>query len=203
MRAKKDDFNGSAEKTVKAVRRAARQRFAGEEKIGIVLQDLRGEESLALMRRQVKINLNLYFRLCKEFLEPGKKRMIGASAREVTLHDGTALRTQRVELKSLKEAIDMESSAGKLIFQVVGPLAEFQGAQIRERTLNGLEAVRACVCKGGRRKKLDGRQRSQAIDFCCARNQTVNEMCEPMGISRATRYAYDDESARPPGVVQP
>ena len=77
MRAKKNPSNGSAEKTVKAIRRATRRRYAAEEKIRIVLEGLRGEESIAELCRREQINQNLYYRWSKEFLEAGKKRLAG------------------------------------------------------------------------------------------------------------------------------
>ena len=84
MRAKKKPSNGSAEKTVKAIRRATRRRYAAQEKIRIVLQGLRGEESIAELCRREQINQNLYYRWSKEFLEAGKKRLAGDTKREAT-----------------------------------------------------------------------------------------------------------------------
>ena len=71
MRTKKNQSNGSAEKTVKAIRRATRRQYAAEEKIRIVLEGLRGEESIAELCRREQINQNLYYRWSKEFLEAG------------------------------------------------------------------------------------------------------------------------------------
>ena len=82
MRAKKSHSNGSAEKTVRAIRRATRRRYAAEEKIRIVLQGLRGEESIAELCRREQINQNLYYRWSKELLEAGKKRLAGDTKRE-------------------------------------------------------------------------------------------------------------------------
>ena len=77
MRAKKNPSNGSAEKTVKAIRRATRRRYAAEEKIRMVLEGLRGKDSIAELCRWEQINQNLYYRWSKEFLEAGKKRLAG------------------------------------------------------------------------------------------------------------------------------
>ena len=84
MRTTKNQSNGSAEKTVKAIRRATRRQYAAEEKIRIVLEGLRGEESIAELCRRVQINQNLYYRWPKEFLEAGKKRLAGDTKREAT-----------------------------------------------------------------------------------------------------------------------
>ena len=65
----------SAEKVVQAIRRKTRRRFSAEEKIRIVLEGLRGEESSAALCRREGLNSNLYYRWSKEFLEAGKKRL--------------------------------------------------------------------------------------------------------------------------------
>jgi transposase len=72
----------SAEKAIRDIRRATRRRYSAEEKIRIVLEGLRGESSIAELRRKEGINQNLYYRWSKEFLEAGKKRLAGDTARE-------------------------------------------------------------------------------------------------------------------------
>ena len=67
----------SAEKVVKNIRRRTRWRFSAEEKIRIVLEGLRGEESIATLCRREGIVTNLYYRWSKEFLEAGKKQLQG------------------------------------------------------------------------------------------------------------------------------
>src|ERR1700746_3173477 len=74
----------SAEKTVRDIRRATRRHHSAEEKIRIVLEGLRGEDSIAELCRKEGINQNLYYRWSKEFLEAGKKRLAGETAREAT-----------------------------------------------------------------------------------------------------------------------
>src|SRR5437764_3887610 len=71
----------SAEKTVRDIRRATRRHHSAEEKIRIVLEGLRGEDSIAELCRKEGINQNLYYRWSKEFLEAGKKRLAGDTAR--------------------------------------------------------------------------------------------------------------------------
>src|ERR1700741_276242 len=70
----------SAEKTVRDIRRATRRHHSAEEKIRIVLEGLRGEDSVAELCRKEGINQNLYYRWSKEFLEAGKKRLGGGDA---------------------------------------------------------------------------------------------------------------------------
>ena len=70
-----------AEQVVKGIRRATRRQFSAEEKIRIVLSGLRGEYSIAELCRREGIVQNLYYRWSKEFLEAGKKRLAGDTAR--------------------------------------------------------------------------------------------------------------------------
>ena len=74
----------SAERVVRDIRRKTRRRFSAEEKIRIVLEGLRGEESIATLCRREGLNPNLYYRWSKEFLEAGKKRLLGDTTREAT-----------------------------------------------------------------------------------------------------------------------
>ena len=74
----------SAEKTVRDIRRATRKRYSAEEKIRIVLEGLRGEDSIAELCRREGINANMYYRWSKEFLEAGTKLLAGDTAREAT-----------------------------------------------------------------------------------------------------------------------
>ena len=72
----KSNRTGSAEETVKDIRRATRKSYGSEEKIRIVLEGLRGEHSIAELCRIEGINQNLYYRRSKDFLEAGKKRQV-------------------------------------------------------------------------------------------------------------------------------
>lgn len=86
---------------IEEIRRATRQQYSAEEKIRIVLAGLRGEDSIAELCRREGINQNLYYRWSKEFLEAGKKRLAGDTAREATSHEVKCLRRQAVELKEV------------------------------------------------------------------------------------------------------
>ncbi len=101
MRRKEDHHKDSAEKTVRAIRRATRRRFSAEEKIRVVLEGLRGEDSIAELCRRERINQNLYYRWSKEFLEAGKKRLAGDTAREATSDEVKSLRAEASQLKEL------------------------------------------------------------------------------------------------------
>ena len=91
-----------AEQIVSEIRRATRRQFSAEEKIRIVLQGLRGEDSIAELCRREGISQNLYYRWSKEFLEAGKKRLAGDTAREATSDE---VRTLRREAGALKEVV--------------------------------------------------------------------------------------------------
>ena len=71
----------SADRVVKEIRRVTRRQFSAEEKIRIVLAGLRGEDSIAELCRREGIVQNLYYLWSKEFLEAGKKRLAGDTAR--------------------------------------------------------------------------------------------------------------------------
>jgi len=94
MRSKTDTHSEEAEKAVRDIRRATRRRFAAEEKVRIVIAGLRGEDSIAELCRKVGINQNLYYRWSKDFLEAGKKRLAGDTAREATSDEVKGLRAE-------------------------------------------------------------------------------------------------------------
>src|SRR5207253_6227012 len=77
----------SAEKTVRDIRRATRRHHSAEEKIRIVLEGLRGEDSIAELCRKEGINQNLYYRWSKEFLEAGDCGLLGTPWRSMGLRD--------------------------------------------------------------------------------------------------------------------
>ena len=92
----------SAEKTVRDIRRATRRKYSAEEKIRIVIEGLRGEDSIAELCRREGINANVYYRWSKEFMEAGKKRLAGDVVREATTDEVKEL---RAESAALKEAL--------------------------------------------------------------------------------------------------
>ncbi len=99
----------SAEKTVRDIRRATRRHYSAEEKIRIVLEGLRGEDSIAELCRREGINSNVYYRWSKEFLEAGKKRLSGDTAREATFDEVKQLRSEATTLKETLAELLMEN----------------------------------------------------------------------------------------------
>ena len=93
---------GSAEQHVKDIRRATRKQYSSEEKIRIVLEGLRGEHSIAELCRREGIAQSLYYSWSKEFLEAGKKRLSGDTARQAT---SSEVKDLRREASDLKEAL--------------------------------------------------------------------------------------------------
>ena len=83
----------NTEKTVKDIRRKTRRKFSSEEKIRVVLEGLRGESSIAEFCRKEGINQNLYYRWSKDFLEAGKKRPPGDTAREANTDEVSGLKS--------------------------------------------------------------------------------------------------------------
>jgi len=99
----------SAEKAVRDIRRATRRRYSAEEKIRIVLEGLRGEDSIAELCRREGLNANVYYRWSKEFLEAGKKRLSGDTRREATSGEVKELRTESAALKEALAELLMEN----------------------------------------------------------------------------------------------
>ena len=97
------------EKVVQDIRRKTRRRFSAEEKIRIVLEGLRGEESIATLCRKEGLAPNLYYRWSKEFLEAGNKRLVGDTSREATAPEVTDLRQENTWLKQLVVEIVLEN----------------------------------------------------------------------------------------------
>ena len=91
--------NYGSEKLVKAIKRKTRRKYSAEEKIRIVLDGLRGEDSIAELCRREGINQNVYYRWSKEFLEAGKQRLAGDIKREANTEEVVQLRKENNQLK--------------------------------------------------------------------------------------------------------
>lgn len=102
----------------------------------------------------------------------------------------TQLEEQGIGFRSLQEGIDTTTSGGRLIFQIFGALAEFERNLIRERTQAGLAAARARGRKGGRPKKLSNAQIELANRLYEEKKHTIKEICQILGVSKPTLYAY-------------
>ena len=109
MRQKSGPEKQPAEEAIKAIRRATRRHFSAEDKIRIVLEGLRGEDSIAELCRREGIVQNLYYRWSKDFLEAGKKRLAGDTARAATADEVKELRREAGALKEVVAELTLEN----------------------------------------------------------------------------------------------
>ena len=79
---------------IKDIKKQSRKQYSAEEKIRIVLEALRGESSVAEIYRREGLNTNIYYRWSKEFLEAGKKRLMGGTLREATAGEVQTMKTE-------------------------------------------------------------------------------------------------------------
>ena len=91
----------SSEKIVKDIKRATRKQYSSEEKIRIVLDGLRGEDSIAELCRREAISQGIYYKWSKDFMEAGKKRLAGDTARAATTDEVKDLRREARDLKEV------------------------------------------------------------------------------------------------------
>ena len=101
MRQRSGPERAPAEQVVKDIRRATRRHFSAEDKIRIVLDGLRGADSIVELCRREGIVQNLYYRWSKDFLEAGKKRLSGDTARAATSDEVKDLRREASALKEV------------------------------------------------------------------------------------------------------
>ena len=99
----------SAEVVLKDIRRATRRQFSAEEKIRIVLEGLRGEDSIAELCRREGIASSMYYGWSKEFLEAGKRRLAGDTARAATPDEVKELRREAGALKEVVADLTLEN----------------------------------------------------------------------------------------------
>lgn len=102
MRQKSTGKQTASEKLVKDIRRKTRKQYSAEEKIRIVLDGLRGESSIAELCRREGIAESIYYKWSKDFLEAGKQRLAGDTARAATTSEVKDLRR---EARALKEVV--------------------------------------------------------------------------------------------------
>lgn len=101
MNKKSGISNEAADKLVSGIKRKTRKHYSAEEKIRIVLAGLRGEDSIAALCRREGIAESLYCSWSKEFLEAGKNRLAGDTARQATSPEVRELRSESAALKEV------------------------------------------------------------------------------------------------------
>src|SRR5215207_2482383 len=165
MRQKSGPVKAPAEQVVKAIRRATRKHYSAEEKIRIVLEGLRGEDSIAELCRREGLASNVYYRWSKEFLEAGKKRLAGDTAREATSDEVKGLR---------REGCCSQRSRGR-------PHPGEPSAQKKHD--RGW---------GGRRMRYPASEKIEIIRMVEHSHLSVRRTLEKIGIPRATFYRWYD-----------
>ena len=101
MRQKPAGRQSSSERTINDIKRKTRKQYSAEEKIRIVLDGLRGEDSIAELCRREGIAQGLYYKWSKDFMEAGKKRLAGDIVRQANTGEVTTLRREARELKEV------------------------------------------------------------------------------------------------------
>ncbi len=91
----------SSERIIKDIKRKTRRQYSAEEKIRIVLDGLRGEDSIAELCRREGISQGIYYKWSKDFMEAGKKRLAGDIVRQANSSEVTHLRKEARELKEV------------------------------------------------------------------------------------------------------
>jgi transposase len=109
MRQKSGPEKQPAEEAIKDIRRATRRHFSAEEKIRVVLEGLPGEESIAELCRREGIASSMYYGWSKEFLEAGKRRLAGDTARAATSDEVKDLRREAQALKEVMADLTLEN----------------------------------------------------------------------------------------------
>ena len=109
------------EARVREIRRRSRRKFNSEEKIRIVLDGLRGEDSIAEICRREGIHPNLYYRWSKDFLDAGKGRLQGDTKRQANNEDVDRLKNENDQLKQLVAELSLRN-------------------RVLKKSLNGLES---------------------------------------------------------------
>jgi transposase len=113
-----------AERVVRDIRRATRKQHPAEDRIQIVLEGLRGEESIAALCRREGIAESLYYAWSKEFLEAGKRRLAGDTARAATTDEVKALRQ---EARTLKEVVAEQALELRVLKKSMNGAGDDQG----------------------------------------------------------------------------
>ncbi len=103
----------NVEKRVKDISINTRKKYSAEEKIRIILEGLRGEDTIASICRKESIAQNLYYKWSKDFLEAGKKRLSGDIVREATSTEVDELRKENNHLKQLYASLAMKADVLK------------------------------------------------------------------------------------------
>jgi transposase len=103
-----ENKKASASSIVRDIKRRTRRVFSSEEKIKIILEGLRGEESVAALCRKYGIHENNYYNWSKEFMEAGKKRLNGDTERNASSTEVKDLKEENADLKDLVAELSIQ-----------------------------------------------------------------------------------------------
>ncbi|MCP3818693.1 recombinase family protein [Streptomyces sp. A3M-1-3] len=107
------------------------------------------------------------------------------------------LQTRGVDLVVLDQGIDTSTAVGRMFFQILGAVAEFEHALMSERTVDGLEAARARGRTGGQKPKLGPRQVRLARQMYDSGDYTVQQIADEFGVTRPTIYRHLGKNLAP------
>ena len=99
----------SPESIVREIKRKTRRKFTAEEKIRIVLEGLRGEQSITDLCRKEGVHPTLYYKWSKAFLEAGKRQLTGDTVREAGSEEVKELRAENEDLKQLVAELSLNN----------------------------------------------------------------------------------------------
>lgn len=99
----------SSESLIRDIKRKTRRKFSAEEKIRIVLEGLRGEESITALCRREGISQGIYYKWSKDFMEAGKRRLMGDVKREANSGEVSEIRKENENLKQLVAELSLEN----------------------------------------------------------------------------------------------
>jgi len=144
MRQTSGTRKGHGEKIVKEIKRASRKQYSSEEKIRIVLDGLRGEDSIAEVCRREGISQGVYYKWSKDFMEAGKKRLSGDTARAATTDEVKDLRREARDLKEVVAEQTLELRILKKNMMVLSRFSSglFQALFVMKEIWNGKEIHR-------------------------------------------------------------
>jgi DNA invertase Pin-like site-specific DNA recombinase len=136
---------------------------------------------------QTRPQLKVALEYCREgdILVVWKLARLGRSIKEL-IELVNALKDRGVGFRSLRESLDTTTPGSKLVFHVFASIAEFESDVIRERTMIRLEAAR----KSGRKPVMDQRKVALAARLLRDRETPIGDVCEAVGVSKATLYRY-------------
>ncbi|MFF4175901.1 recombinase family protein [Streptomyces sp. NPDC001750] len=116
--------------------------------------------------------------------------------RRLPSHQDTLPRINKIHCQSVHTAggtsqgIDTSTAVGRMFFQILGAIAEFEHALMSEGTMDGLEAARARGRTGGQKPKLGPRQVQLAREMYDSGELTVQQIADEFGVTRPTFYRH-------------